>query len=322
MKPNHEMETPRKATLRVPGFVPGSNNPEGFKRPDAVPAPRGPQRGGRLLALLCGLALGTWPFTASAEIPEPDNIIYGAIARNGLPVSAADTDVVVEARRNSDGAVVASYRMGDSTRSGNNFTLRVPLEVFTPVLDPLASLTGTPMTIVASDLGGVIAEVPFTLAGRGQFHQLNLGQLPGADSDGDGLLDDWEILWFGNLLQTGTTDWDGDGATDGYEYLAGTDPKNANSRFRLSIDRTGPTGKEVSFVAQAAAGTGYAGKVRTYTLEWSTSLDVNNWTPLAGYIGVTGNGQTVRYPVPADGPATVFYRAVIQLNNTGSTPPP
>ena len=37
-----------------------------------------------------------------------------------------DTDVVIEARRNSDGVVVASYRMGDSPRSRDSFTLRVP----------------------------------------------------------------------------------------------------------------------------------------------------------------------------------------------------
>ena len=102
---------------------------------------------------------------------------------------------------------------------------------------------------------------------------------------------------------------------DGYEYLAGTDPNNGNSKFRLTIQRTGATGKEVSFVAQATAGNGYQSKVRTYTLEWTTNLNSNTWTPLTGYIGVMGAGQTVRYPVPPQGPATVFYRAVIQLND-------
>jgi hypothetical protein len=156
---------------------------------------------------------------------------------------------------------------------------------------------------------------------RGQFHQLNINHFLGFDSDGDDLLDEWEMFWFGNLFQSSTTDKDGDGSTDGEEYLAGTDPNNANSRFRLQIQRTGASGKEVSFVAQAAAGTGYQSKVRTYTLESTTNLNSNTWTPLTGYIGVLGAGQTVHHPVPAQGPATAFYRAAIQIDDVGPPQP-
>ncbi|MBL9167376.1 MAG: hypothetical protein JNN07_06510 [Verrucomicrobiales bacterium] len=270
------------------------------------------------------LTLGTWFLGLAAltgllqaEIPEPDNIIYGVITRNGLPVRAADTDVVVEARRNSDGTIVASYRMGDSTRSGDNFTLRVPLEAFAPVFDPWSSVTGTALTLVVSDRSGSFAEVPLTVGGRGQFHELNINESQGFDSDNDGLVDEWEIAWFGNLLQSATTDKDGDGLTDLEEYLAGTDPNNSNSRFRLGIRSSESAGKEVFFVAQAQGGSGYQGKIRRYTLEWTTDLDNNLWTPLTGYIGVLGAGQTVRYPIPAEGPQSVFYRVVIQLEDVG-----
>jgi len=264
--------------------------------------------------LLLGLAGMTAPLRA--ELPEPDNVIYGMITRNGLPVHATDTDVVIEARRNSDGAIVASYRMGDSARSGDNFTLRVPLEVFTPIFDPLSSLSNTPMTIVASDFNGDFAQVPFILGSRGQFHQLNIIHGGGFDSDSDGLIDEWEMAWFGNLLPNSTGDSDGDGATNGYEYFAGTNPTDPNSRFRLSIQRISSTTNEVSFVAQAASGNGYQNKARTYTLEWRASLSTGSWTTVAGYVGVLGTGQTVRYAVPPQGPATGFYRVVIQLNNT------
>ncbi len=313
MNPNLETETVSNAKLQIPR----SKIQRSSKQQTTAQADGGLVFGSWILVFLWCLVFGAWSFPAQAELPEPDNIIYGVVTRNGLPVHATDTDVVIEARRNSDGAVVASYRMGDSARSGDNFTLRVPLEVFTPVFDSLSSLTGTAMTIVASDFNGSFAEVPFTMGGRGQFHQLNINHFLGFDSDGDGLLDEWETFWFGNLLQSSITDKDGDGSTDGYEYLAGTDPNNGNSKFRLQIQRTGATGKEVSFVAQAAAGNGYQSKSRTYTLEWTTDLNSNTWTPLSGYIGVLGAGQTVRYPVPLQGPATVFYRAVIQLNDVG-----
>lgn len=271
-----------------------------------------------------GLLLGFAGITNTlrAELPEPDNIIYGVITRNGLPVLATDTDVVLEARRNSDGFVVASYRMGDSTRSGDNFTLRVPLEVFMPVFDALSSITGTAMTIVASDFNGMFAEVPFTMGGRGQFHQLNISHFLGFDSDGDGLLDEWEMYWFGNLVQSSTTDKDGDGVSDGDEYLGGTNPNDFNSRFRLTIARVGANGKEASFVAQAASGAGFQSKTRFYTLESTTDLSNPNWQPVDGYVSVIGAGQTVRYPVPEPSGFTRFYRVSIQLAEIGPPLPP
>ncbi len=51
--------------------------------------------------------------------------------------------------------------------------------------------------------------------------------LPGGavvDSDGDGLGDEWELVFFGNLGQTGAGDFDGDGLTNAQEFAAGTDP--------------------------------------------------------------------------------------------------
>ena len=45
-----------------------------------------------------------------------------------------------------------------------------------------------------------------------------------ADSDSDGLPDDWERFWFGNLAQSGTDDPDGDGRLNAQEFRELTNP--------------------------------------------------------------------------------------------------
>jgi hypothetical protein len=44
------------------------------------------------------------------------------------------------------------------------------------------------------------------------------------DSDHDGMPDEWETKYFGNISQNGTGDFDGDGVNDLQEYQNGTDP--------------------------------------------------------------------------------------------------
>lgn len=51
-----------------------------------------------------------------------------------------------------------------------------------------------------------------------------------SDVDGDGLLDSWEVSFFGSrAAQNGLGDFDGDGATNEQEETAGTDPTNVAS---------------------------------------------------------------------------------------------
>lgn len=264
-----------------------------------------------LLALIL-LGFAAAAPVSRATIPEPDHIVYGTVSRNGAKLGAGDNDVVIEALRKSDNVVVASYRLGDSPRSGDHYTLRIPLEAFGPLLDPIASLTGTALTIVASDAGGRFAETPLTTGVRGLFQELNIGQVAAADSDGDGLLDAWELSCFGNLLQSAETDLDGDGLTDMQEYLAGTDPKNPNDFFSLRIGQT-PVGTQVSFRAIASSGPGYEGTLRQYTLEATSDLGSPQWTPVQGVVNVTGAGQTVRHTVPEEAPIAQFFRVVIHL---------
>ncbi|MBI3415159.1 MAG: hypothetical protein HY043_07535 [Verrucomicrobia bacterium] len=54
-----------------------------------------------------------------------------------------------------------------------------------------------------------------------------------ADTDGDGLPDDWEKFYFGDLSAAPDADPDGDGASNRTELLSGTNPTNPHSVFRI-----------------------------------------------------------------------------------------
>ena len=61
------------------------------------------------------------------------------------------------------------------------------------------------------------------------------------DSDNDGMLDVWEIQYFGNLSQGPNTDYDGDGVSNLIEFLQGRNPKVAGT----TADTGGITGLTV-----------------------------------------------------------------------------
>ena len=51
------------------------------------------------------------------------------------------------------------------------------------------------------------------------------------DSDGDGIPNDWEMFYFGDLTQTATGDADGDGVNNLAEYEADTNPAAATTQW-------------------------------------------------------------------------------------------
>ena len=67
--------------------------------------------------------------------------------------------------------------------------------------------------------------------------------LAGADSDGDGIPDAWELTYTNSLTPfTATSDTDKDGMTDKDEYYAGTNPLDPNDYLRITaITRDTPT---------------------------------------------------------------------------------
>ena len=126
------------------------------------------------------------------------------------------------------------------------------------------------------------------------------------DDDGDGLARAWEIA--NGLSDTNAADadqdWDGDGFTNWQEFLAGTNPRDANSFLK-----TGQFN-----VAQNTAGSGFISTIswasvagRLYAVE--PSFDLTTWTVVADNISAASPLNTLTDQVtPPNG--KVFYRAV------------
>ncbi|MDF7798983.1 right-handed parallel beta-helix repeat-containing protein [Pontiellaceae bacterium B1224] len=86
-----------------------------------------------------------------------------------------------------------------------------------------------------------------------------------ADSDEDGLLDEWERRWFGGNVLPGNNS-DGDGQSNGEEYVSGTDPTNAFSFFTTANAMAEVNGTN-SFVLEWVAMPD-----RLYSVLWATNL--------------------------------------------------
>ena len=103
---------------------------------------------------------------------------------------------------------------------------------------------------------------------------------PIADADADGMPDVWELTHLGSISALPGADADGDGTTNLMEYLAGTDPANAESVFRPTAQMEG---NDLALSVQTIAG-------RRYRVWGST--DLKTWTALDT---IAGDGNPVQF---------------------------
>lgn len=92
-----------------------------------------------------------------------------------------------------------------------------------------------------------------------------------SDGDKDGLADAWEIQFFGNVSAAPDEDPDKDGMSNLAEYLAGTDPKDAQSFLKI----------EAGSVADQILLTFGAAQNRTYTVQYAEDVGAPQWIPWA-----------------------------------------
>jgi hypothetical protein len=125
------------------------------------------------------------------------------------------------------------------------------------------------------------------------------------DSDADGLPDDWELAHFGPAGAKPAQDPDGDGRDNRQEYVEGTDPNDASSRFDSGMRRKNNDGV-IDF-------TGLEG--RRYAVECSPDLGLlTPWQIICNDVEGVGPVQ-----ISLPGAFTFqrrFYRVVVQV------PPP
>jgi hypothetical protein len=125
-----------------------------------------------------------------------------------------------------------------------------------------------------------------------------------ADSDGDGIPDDWMMQYFGHVtgeesdLSRPSDDADGDGMSNLEEYLAGTNPRDAASSLRLEIVPQPPV---LSFMAITG---------KSYTVEFTDSLGSNAWQRLFDVPALDAPPvRQITLPVSSDSKLR-FYRVI------------
>jgi hypothetical protein len=126
----------------------------------------------------------------------------------------------------------------------------------------------------------------------------------GADSDSNGLADAWERLNFGHLGVDPNADPDGDGMSNKQEYLAGTNPNDANSDLEITSISASTSGSTATITWESVLARSYYIQKR---LDLSPSF---SWTDSGLGLIPSDGASTTRMVVDSTAPFR-FYRVEV-----------
>jgi hypothetical protein len=273
-------------------------------------------RGARV-ALLLLVLLGATIVPASAEgIPEPSLVYYGVVR-----VAVTDARLTVGTLQWIFHPVNGGDPVEITTPLTNindqfSYVLFVPVETALPGQDPGTNtlrLAANPISYdrlevmvngqSATLLPPALGTFSLALTDRGKVERIDLtASVDAVDSDGNGLLDAWEIAHFGGIGQDRNGDPDMDGMTNFEEQQAGTDPNDFASQFEFILITRGPqTGITIEWSSVAG---------RVYTLLRSATV-LGGYEPIASGLAATPPSNTF-HDANAPGVGTYFYRLQLE----------
>lgn len=257
-------------------------------------------------AVLCSW-LGTATTLSAQGIPEPPIVFYGQVTAS--PPAPDLSMITFTLTGNSEILTTPTPVQIVTVESQSYYIVQIPFETRTVAGGP--ALTPTPNTLalpaaettytVTAKVGTTAATLPtgkttliYSAQSQGLIDRIDL-------SLGGETYEQWSQRIFGSLVSK-TDDADGDGRTNYEEYLAGTDPKNANSRLTVKTFTPLPGGG-MSFTWDTITG-------KTYRIERSTSLTPSQWSVLQDNIEGDGTLKTFSDSAPASDPHQ-FYRIAV-----------
>lgn len=260
-------------TLGGSGIVSGNLTVAGTLAPGSSP--------GRL-TLAAGLTLG-----GTATI---------AIEVNGT-VQAVDHDhLVVNSAVALDGSLSVSISTGYTPAAGSVYTVMTA-----------NALSGSFLNVTnGGDLVVGVSTVKVHY-GIGSLYNANEVVLTttasvNPDSDGDGILDSWELSNFGSLTNANQMSQnDADGVSDFEEFIAGTDPNVDTSYLRITNEIRSVSGNVLFWPSTTN---------RLYDVEWSTNLGQSLWSPAASNLPSTPPANGFTNPA---GPAVQHFRLKVRM---------
>lgn len=264
----------------------------------------------RLAILLLAISLSCQPSARADGIPEPSLVLYGVVSDTSAGGNFVTNGTLSWTFQPVGGVPVVASGNLTNVNGQYSYVLLVPCETTLPGI-PVSSNTlelASPPTLYnlsqvtidgvpASFVTPSLTNLTLTATSRGVIERvdlnvnLNNGLLPAA----------WQLQYFGHLGVDPNADPDHDGMSNYQEYLAGTDPTNPNSLFKIVSVAANSSGALIQW-------TSVPGKF--YTLQRTADL-LSGFTDLQLHIPATAPINVIQDPAPA-GSGPYFYRIQVE----------